>query len=504
MASSGKSSRSSARFPDLAGRIHARLAAIVPPGATLLVGLSGGVDSIVLLDCLQRVAPRLRARLAALHINHQLSPNANSWERFCRRHCRAREIPFASARVVVPRGESMEAAARAARYSVLSRQRADFIVLAQHQDDQVETLLLQLLRGAGVRGLAAMPLLRRAEGGGLRAEGKKKRAGERNTSSLIPHPSPLQILRPMLDVARAEILAYARARRLEWIEDESNANTDFRRNFLRQRVLPAVARGFPAYRSTVARAAGHLAEASELLDELAAQDGAGSIEDGTLAVDALGRLSNARARNLLRFFIGSCGVLLPGTERLDEALRQALTARQDARVVIELEGASLRRYQGRLHAVPALRALPRSYARPWRGEREMELAELGGVLSMVRTRGKGISIARLGRAPVTVRLRRGGESLQPDCRRPRRSLKNLLQEGEIAPWLRDRLPLVFCGVDLVWAPGIGLDCAFQAQNGEAALRPTWHPAAAGRSRRSPREVATGADGSMVGSGGAKC
>jgi tRNA(Ile)-lysidine synthase len=308
----------------------------------------------------------------------------------------------------------------------------------------------------------------------------------------------------MLDVTRAEILAYARARRLEWIEDESNANTDFRRNFLRQRVLPAVARGFPAYRSTVARAAGHLAEASELLDELAAQDGAGSIEDGTLAVDALGRLSNARARNLLRFFIASCGVLLPGTERLDEALRQALTARQDARVVIELEGASLRRYQGRLHAVPALRALPRSYARPWRGERAMELAELGGVLAMERTRGKGISIARLGRAPVTVRLRRGGESLQPDCRRPRRSLKNLLQEGEIAPWLRDRLPLVFCGVDLVWAPGIGLDCAFQAQNGEAALRPTWHPAAAGRSRRSPREVATGADGSMVGSGGAKC
>lgn len=475
MASSGKSSRSSARFPDLAGRIHARLAAIVPPGATLLVGLSGGVDSIVLLDCLQRVAPRLRARLAALHINHQLSPNANSWERFCRRHCRAREIPFASARVVVPRGESMEAAARAARYSVLSRQRADFIVLAQHQDDQVETLLLQLLRGAGVRGLASMPLLRRAEGGGLRAEGKKKRAGERNTSSLIPHPSPLQILRPMLDVTRAEILAYARARRLEWIEDESNANVDIRRNFLRHRVLPVVAREFPSYRSTVARAARHLAEASELLDELAVQDGAGFIDDGTLAVDALRRLSNPRARNLLRYFLASRSAVLPGAERLEEALRQALTARRDARVLVELDGATLRRYKGRLHVVPAFHPLPRSYARPWRGEREMELVELGGVLSLKRTRGKGISIARLRRSPVTVRLRVGGEVLQPDCRRPRRSLKNLLQEGEVAPWLRDRVPLVFCGRDLAWVAEIGVDCAFQARRGEAALIPVWQP-----------------------------
>jgi tRNA(Ile)-lysidine synthase len=484
MASSGKSSRSNARFPDLAGRIHARLSAIVPPGARLLVGLSGGVDSIVLLDCLQRVGPRLRASLAALYVNHQLSPDAKSWERFCRRQCRARKIPFASARVVVPRGESVEAAARAARYAVFSRQRADFIVLAQHQDDQVETLLLQLLRGAGVRGLAAMPLLRRAEGGGLRAEGKKKRRGKRNTSSLIPHPSSLQIVRPMLDITRAEILAYARARRLEWIEDESNANVDIRRNFLRHRVLPVVAREFPAYRSTVARAARHLAEASELLDELAAQDGAGFIGDGTLAVDALRRLSNPRARNLLRFFLASRGAVLPGAERLDEALRQALTARQDAKVVVELDAATLRRYKGRLHVVPAFHPLARNYAWPWRGEREMEL-ELGGVLSFKRARGKGISVARLRHFPVTVRLRLGGESLQPDCRRPRRSLKNLLQEGEVAPWLRDRLPLVFCGRDLVWAPGIGVDCAFQAGRGEPALSPVWHPSAATRPRSNP-------------------
>lgn len=480
MASSGKSSRSSTRSPDLAGRIRARLSTLVSPGARLVVGLSGGVDSVVLLDCLRRVAPRMRVTLCALHINHQLSPNANSWEKFCRRQCQAKKIPFFSARVVVPRGESVEAAARAARYSVFSRQRADFIVLAQHQDDQVETLLLQLLRGAGVRGLASMPILRQAKSGG----------GRRGSSpSLITHNGSPAIVRPLLDVTRAEILAYARARRLEWIEDESNANTDIRRNFLRHRVLPVVAQGFPAYRSTVARAARHLAEASGLLDELAVQDGAGFIADGTLAVDALRRLSLPRARNLLRSFLASRGMVLPGTERLDEALRQALTAREDARVVIELDGATLRRFRGRLHVVPALHPLDRSFARAWRGEKKMELADLGGVLFMERTRGKGISIARLGRDPVTVRVRHGGESLRPDCHRPRRSLKNLLQEGGVAPWLRDRLPLVFCGREVAWAPGLGVDCAFQAAEDEAGLRPRWQLYAAATAAGSPPDAA---------------
>jgi tRNA(Ile)-lysidine synthase len=370
----------------------------------------------------------------------------------------------------------MEAAARAARYAVFKRQRADFIVLAQHQDDQVETLLLQLMRGAGVRGLASMPLLRMADGGWRMAEDAR---GRRES-----YPSPA-ILRPMLDVTRAEILEYATGRRLEWIEDESNANVDIRRNFLRHEVLPLIARGFPAYRSTVARAARHLAEASELLDELAAQDGKGFIENGTLAIDALRGISLPRARNLLRFFLASRGVMMPGTERLDEALRQALRAREDARVVIELDGTALRRYRGRLHVVPASKPLPRGYARRWRGEREIELAELGGVLLMEHTRGKGISMARLGHAPVTVRLRHGGEVLRPDCRRPRRSLKNLLQESGVAPWLRDRLPLVLCGRELAWVPGIGVDCAFQAGPGEAALQPRWQPcpaATAGESR----------------------
>ncbi len=465
MASSRKSSRSKAAILDVAARIAVQLKDIVRPSDRLLVGLSGGVDSVVLLDILQRAARKLRLRLSALHVNHQLSPHARRWEAFCRRLCRARGIPFQSEKVRVRRGDSVEAAARAARYAVFARQDCDYVVLAHHRDDQVETLLLQLLRGAGVKGLAAMPLLRKAKGERRKAKG--------DPSSITHHPSPA-ILRPLLDVTRDEILEYARVRKLKWVEDESNADIYFQRNYLRHEVLPVIARRFPAYRVTLARAAGHLAEAARVLDEIAAADGAGQIEEGALAVDALRRLPAARARNLLRYFLSRHGVSMPGVERLDEALRQSLHAKLDARVEIELDGASLRRYAGRVHLV-RLSGMPRRFSKRWRGESRLALPELGGVLSMAHARGGGVSLARLRGRKVTIRLRRGGERLQPDCRRPRRSLKNLLQEAHVAPWQRERLPLIFCGEALVWAPGIGVDCAFQTARDEAALRPAWMP-----------------------------
>jgi tRNA(Ile)-lysidine synthase len=314
-----------------------------------------------------------------------------------------------------------------------------------------------------------------ADGGWRMAEGESAKPSKSSSSSLIPHPSSLKILRPLLDVTRPEILDYAKARKLKWVEDESNANTYFQRNFLRHEVLPVIARRFPGYRGTLARSAQHLAEASRVLDEVAAADGVGEMEDGTLAVDALRRLPAARAKNLLRYFLSRHGASMPDTDRLDEALRQALTAKEDARVLVGVGGFELRRFEGRLHAVPRLAAPQAGYARQWRGERKMPLPQLGGVLAMDRGRGNGISLARLRGRRVTIELRRGGERLQPDCRRPRRSLKNLLQEARIPPWERERLPLLFCGGDLVWAPGFGVDCSFQAAAGEAAVEPAWSP-----------------------------
>ncbi len=494
MASSRKRSSSKRAAADLESGVATQLAGLVKPGDHLVAALSGGVDSVVLLNILQRVSARLRIRLSALHVNHQLSSNAVRWSAFCSRICRARGILIRNVKVKVKGGAGLEAAARAARYEEFARQRCDFVVLAHHQDDQVETLLLQLLRGAGVKGLAAMPLLR-IQDSGFRIQGRKDREPKKTPNPVSRIPNPL-ILRPLLEVTRAEIEAYAKAHDLSWVEDESNAEIHFQRNFLRHEVLPLIARRFPAYRTTMARAARHLAEADGVLAELAAVDGGAQLRDGRLDVAAVMRLPPARALNLMRHFLAVHGVRMPNAARLAEALRQTLQAKRDAQVRIDLGAVELRRFEGHLHVVPKLAAhaargrkhtrdrcrtseieAASDAVRRWRGERRLELPELGGSLVMAPCRGQGVSLARLSGGPVTIRLRRGGERLQPDARRPRRTLKNLLQEARVPPWVRKRLPLVFCGQDLVWAPAIGVDCAYRAAPRERAICPEWRPRA---------------------------
>lgn len=435
----------------------------------MTVGLSGGIDSVVLLDLLARIAARRHFSLQAVHVNHQLSPNARRWAEFCRALCKARGIPLKLARVAVRRGNSLEAAARDARYAVFRRQRTDFIALAHNRDDQSETVLLQLLRGGGVKGLAAMPLVRDlAAGPGTRAP--SSRGASAAAASSIRGP---RIFRPLLEASRSEIERYARRRKLVWVEDESNDDTYFPRNFLRHEVTPLIAQKFPAHDAVLARAAGHFAEAAQLLDELAASDGREWLKAGALQVAGLRILSLPRAKNLLRYFLACCGVAIPGAERVAEALRQAVTAKDDAEVCIDLEGCQLRRFAGALYVVPRAAAPGRGFSRAWRGESELVLPELHGVLCMTRCRGAGISRARLEAGPITIRVRAGGERLQPDCRRPRRSLKNLLQENAVAPWQRERMPLLYCGEVLVWVPGIGIACDFQARPNEQSLMPAW-------------------------------
>ena len=430
-------------------RVAQMLADHVARGARLCVGLSGGVDSVVLLDVLLALAPQYQWQISALHVNHQLSPHAGEWARFCRRLCRERGVPLRVVKVSVARGDSIEAAARDARYAAYRAQAAPHVVLAQHQDDQAETLLLQLLRGAGVKGLAAMPPAR----------------------ADVLRPG-LQVLRPMLGVTRCDIETYAAQHDLRWIEDESNTDSYYLRNFLRQDILPRIETRVPAYRATLARAAGQAAEAAQLLDALALQDGASALTEGTLAVSALAPLSAARARNLLRYFLASQGVRMPDARRLGEGLRQALDARIDARVCVSLGAQVLRRHRGMLHVVPQSMP-PAVFARPWREERSVAVPELGGVLEMRRRRGTGIDLEKLLAAPVMLRTRRGGERLQPDAARPRRPVKDLFQMQGVPPWKRDALPYLWSGERLVWVPGVGVDCAFRASSGAAGVMPLW-------------------------------
>ena len=231
-------------------------------GDRLVAGLSGGIDSVVMLDLLRRAAAKMRFELAALHVNHQINPAAAKWARFCGAYCRQLGIGLTVVKVNVPREASLEAAARNARYAAFARLPADFVALAHNLDDQAETVLLQLLRGAGVKGVSAMPAL------GLRIEdwGLRKISSPLTVETLHPRSHP-SILRPLLDITRAEIEAYARARKLRWVEDDSNADTGFDRNFMRHRLLPVIAERYPAYRKTLARASRNFAEAAVLLDD---------------------------------------------------------------------------------------------------------------------------------------------------------------------------------------------------------------------------------------------
>ncbi|MFZ5522733.1 MAG: tRNA lysidine(34) synthetase TilS [Pseudomonadota bacterium] len=427
----------------LAERIAAQIAPLIPAHSSILIGLSGGVDSVVLLHLLHHLAARFPWRLSALHVHHGISPRATDWEDFCADLCASLQIPLHIEHVdIAPlRGHGIEAAARKLRHAVFAAQVCDFIALAHHADDQAETLLLQLLRGSGVRGAAAMPML-------------AERAGSHG------------VLRPLLHCSRREILAYAQQQGLQWIEDESNADDSYPRNFLRHRVLPLLEQKFPAYRGTLVRSTRHFAEASELLDELARQDAGQALEGNTMQVAALRKLSLIRAKNLLRYFLHARGAPLPRSAQLEEMLRQLCDARQDAAVSVRFGDHQVRRFRDRVYVLPLVAEFDHGFVLPWQGETALDWPPLAGCLRFSRSTGVGVSLRKLQHAPLTLRLRNGSETLRPHPAAERRTLKKLLQQHHIPPWQRERLPLLFCGEELVCVVGVAIDAEYQALNNE--------------------------------------
>ncbi len=382
-------------------------------GKRLAVGFSGGIDSVVLLHLLHSLRPAFGFRLSAVHVNHGLSPNAASWEKFCSSFCRDLDLPFVAKRVKVKKEKSSpEAAAREARREALSKVKVDAIALAHHLDDQAETVLLNLLRGTGIEGASGMQARSRL-GGKL-------------------------LLRPLLTVSRADIAAYAAEHRLGWIEDESNADTALTRNFLRHRVGPLLESRFPRWREALARAARHFAK--EKIDP----------------------------SRLLRMFLASKGLKPPSESKLREMMKQ-LSAGKGA---LEHDGKVLRFYREKIFTSEKKKK-PAFKPRSWHGQARLELPALGGELRFRTARGQGIDRRLLEGKAVQVRLRSGGERLRLDARRPRRTLKNLFQETGVPPWERERLPLLFCGEDLVWAPRLGIDAGWRATKTAAGIIPEW-------------------------------
>jgi len=427
----------------------------VVPGARVAIALSGGIDSMVLLDAAKLLELKHPIELSAIHVHHGLSPNADRWAEFCAEECAARGVPLTLHRLQIDRkrGRSLEAQARSARYACLAAADTDVVALAHHADDQAETVLLQLLRGAGPPGLAAMPRFR---------------------------PGRPALLRPFLAHTRTEIAAYAGARLLAWIEDESNVDPRHARNALRHEIAPLLAARFPGYPQTLVRAARHQAEAALLLDELAAADAAGSVAPEGLEQARLASLSPARARNLLRWFLREQGLRPPSEAKLADMLRQLIGGAADARISIRVDDLEVGCHRGRIavHA-PA----PGPFERVWLGEAEVPLP--GGVLGFTRAHGVGLASAKVANSQVTLRSRAGGERIRLASDRPTRAVKQLLQEAHVPPWMRQALPLVWCGDELAAVPGLGIALKFQAAPDEPGWNLDWRPTM-------PTRVRTGA------------
>lgn len=434
-------------------RLSETLAAVlnrhVARGERLVLGLSGGIDSVVLLHLLRQHQTAHAFELACVHVHHGLSPNADAWAEFCAELCGIYGIALDIHRVTVNRDDpaGLEAAARAARREVFARVDADFILTAHHQNDQAETLLLQLMRGAGPKGLAAM------------AERQQHRGGKATQ------------LRPLLGITREAIAQYAKQHTLAWVDDESNNNTAHSRNYLRHSLMPHLIERFPAAISTLAHGAVLQAEAAALLKDLALIDAAKCVLDDRLDCGYLAALSNPRARNLLRWFIAQHGLRMPSERRLDEALRQVLHASQDANVRIEINpGAELRRYRGDAYLVPIRVCASQSPLR-WQGESTLRLEQAGWDVMMNPVRGTGLSLARLSAAHVELGVRQGGERMRLTPNGAHRSLKNLLQESTLPPWQRACVPLLRCDGELVWVNEIGLDTEYLAAPDEPGIMP---------------------------------
>lgn len=434
---------------ELAGWLEAAL----PRPSRYLLAFSGGLDSSVLLQLLTQARSLLAAPLAAIHVDHALHPDSGAWAGHCATTCAALGVPLALSRVqaAAQPGESREAAAREARYAAMAAALGpgEVLLTAQHLDDQVETFLLQLLRGAGVEGLSGMPAARPWEGGWQ--------------------------ARPLLGCRRSALAEWAERQGLSWVEDPSNSDESLDRNYLRHRVLPLIEARWPGGAGAIARSAGHCAEAAGLVAAIARQDlaaaAAGAGEQLDLAV--LSGLPPDRAANLLRHWLRERGAPALPTRRLREALKQLRYARADAAPCVRWGGFALRRYRDRVWLVEGEPGPLRSFR--WDGKTRT-LGHGQGTLARRMASG-GIDPAQWPAGAVEVRARWPGLRCRPAGRVGHRDFKHLAQDCGIPPWLRDRVPVVLIDGRPAAIAGCCVCEPFAVAPGQSGWWVDWYPGA---------------------------
>jgi tRNA(Ile)-lysidine synthase len=427
-----------------------------PPSPTYWIAFSGGLDSTVLLHLcaeLQRQQPEYR--FAAIHVHHGLQPAAEAWAAHCGSVCERLGIPLRiqPVKAEARHGQSPEEAARNARYNAFRALigPGDAVLTAQHLDDQAETLLLQLFRGAGLAGLAAMP-------------------------EWIEF-SPGYLMRPLLGISREGLQAYAEIHRLDWVEDPSNRDEGYDRNLLRNRIMPLLKQRWPSLTQSLSRSARHCAEAHEALESRARAllAEARHPQRNTLLIEGLRELLPHDQRLVLRAWLKASGFRMPSTKVLERMIEQGLNAAADRNPAVRWPEGEVHRYRRELHLMPPLPRLAPGARLEWANTERLRLPEGNGELIVKPTSSRGIPGAVWQAARIRVGYREGGEKIRLAGRDGSHALKKLYQEAGIPPWLRERMPLIYLDDRLAAVGGLWLAAEWSSLRQEPRLALEWIP-----------------------------
>ncbi|MCP5214233.1 MAG: tRNA lysidine(34) synthetase TilS [Pseudomonadales bacterium] len=419
-----------------------------------VVAYSGGMDSHVLLAAMSVLRGRLGgAEVAALHVHHGISPEADAWVEHCVETCRLLDVPLNIKKIKVDRTQaSLENSLRNARYQAFSESlnKQDVLLLAHHADDQAETIFLRLLRGAGAQGVSGMPACRVL--------------------------GNAYLYRPMLGYTRQELAHYAITKQLRWIEDDSNVDVQFDRNFLRQNVLPLITERWPGFGNSLTRHARINQQLQHSMDFFLARELEQLVgNEGKLNLSLLRAYTQEVQLNLVRAWIASLALPVPSYQQLEQIVKGLIVAREDAQPQVNWRGATVRRFQNNLYASAPLPAFDKQKVYELTPDQPLDIPGVGA-LELVNEEvvkadnGEGWPVLKLALAPLSVRFRQGGERCQPAGRVGSHPLKKLFQEYQVPPWLRDRMPLIYCGEQLVAAGDLWVCEGFTASPGEQGRR----------------------------------
>ena len=445
--------------------------------AKLAVAFSGGLDSTVLLHA--TVMAHGPNNVYAFHVHHGIQQEATQWQQHCKKIAQQLGCRFDTRNIQLPNTSNLEAQARDYRYLALQdmceAHQIEDLLVAHHQDDQAETILIQLMRGAGLAGLSGMPASKPVKQNKL----NKSKTAELKSKQLLN----LHIWRPFIDLRRSDLEIYAKENQLTWIEDPSNQDESYRRNAVRKTLLPQLEKVQPGAIPNLARSARHLAEAQDLLNQLADIDLGLMNQSLGLSKTNLLRLyktSQSRAKNALRRWLGKQGLVNPSEDRLVSWFTELQQVRVDARLQWEHDGMLICLWRGHLSVEQPKRDPKKELKSQQKNQQKDEhktqqkdeLDNQPGewVFKNLAANSKKMGIAKnrfdeaKAKGLINTMPRQGGEKFKIQLNRPRKSLKNLYQEADIPPWQRD-VPLFYIGDELVAVAGIGISADWQATQG---------------------------------------